>query len=143
MASNGRFPGHNRGFFFGPQGPKITQKLFKNGLKMAPGAPPGPGGTILGYFEDPKKMKKNPNFRPTPPGRFATEIRKHVKILHFSRFFGPKWWKKKLRLRGWDLSGEIRAEILRRVILILSKMVRWRPGDKKVRFGVPWDSGPG
>ena len=35
--------------------------------------------------------------------------------------------KKKLRLRGWDLSGEIRAEILRNLVLISCKTVGWRP----------------
>ena len=45
---------------------------------------------------------------------------------------------KKLRLRGWDLSGEIHAEILRRLVLILCKMVGWRPKLVPKRF----DLGP-
>ena len=45
--------------------------------------------------------------------------------------------EKKLRLRGWDLSGEIRAEILRISPLRMSKMVGWRPiwCQKGVIFG--------
>ena len=39
----------------------------------------------------------------------------------------PKMVKKKLRLRGWDPPGEIRAEILRRIPVRMSKMVGWRP----------------
>ena len=35
--------------------------------------------------------------------------------------------KKKLRLRGWDLSGEIRAEILRSFPPGSCKTVGWRP----------------
>ena len=35
--------------------------------------------------------------------------------------------KKKLRLRGVDLSGEIRSGILRRLVLISRKMVGWQP----------------
>ena len=34
--------------------------------------------------------------------------------------------EKKLRLRRWDLSGEIRAEILRISLLRMSKIVGWR-----------------
>ena len=41
--------------------------------------------------------------------------------------FGPKMFKKKLRLRGLDLSGEIRAEILRSFPLGSCKTVGWRP----------------
>ena len=35
--------------------------------------------------------------------------------------------EKKLRLRGWHLSGEIRAEILHRTPLRMCKTVGWRP----------------
>ena len=61
--------------------------------------------------------------------------------------------KNKLRLRGWDLYGEIRAEILRRLVLILCQMVGWRPNwcQKGVILGLlgfrarlahPWALGP-
>ena len=45
----------------------------------------------------------------------------------FLAFLVQKMVKKKLRLRGWDLSGEIRAEILRNLVLISCKTVGWRP----------------
>ena len=61
--------------------------------------------------------------------------------------------KKKLRLRGWDLSGEIRAEILRNFPPGMSKTVGWRPNwcQKGVMLGPlgfrawlahPWALGP-
>ena len=41
--------------------------------------------------------------------------------------FGVKNGQKKVRLRGWDLSGENRAGILRRILVPKSQMVPRRP----------------
>ena len=41
--------------------------------------------------------------------------------------WGHCWVNKKMSLRGWDLSGEIRAEIPHRTPLRMCKMVGWRP----------------
>ena len=46
---------------------------------------------------------------------------------NFWAFLGQKWSKKKLSLRGWDLSGEIRAGIWRRTPPRMCKTVGWRP----------------
>ena len=54
-------------------------------------------------------------------------ISKSSQKLAFPYFWGPKWVKKKLRLRGWDPPGEIRAEILRRFPVAKSQMVPRRP----------------
>ena len=62
----------------------------------------------------------------------------------------PKMVKKKLRLRGWDPPGEIRAEILCRMAPEMPKMTIWRPdwGQKGCSGGPlgfrgqlahPWD----
>ena len=108
-------------------------------LGPGPQGPPGPGGTILGHFGDQKKSK-------IPAGRPATETyRKHIKKIALVTF--PiclvQHDGKKLRLRGWDLSGEIRAEILRISPPRMSKMVGWRPiwGQKGVILG-PLVPGP-
>ena len=46
---------------------------------------------------------------------------------HFLGFLVKKMVNKKLRLRGWDLSGEICSGILRRLVLKIRKTVVWRP----------------
>ena len=54
-------------------------------------------------------------------------FRKHVQILDFWAFLDQKMVEKKLRLRGLDLSGELRSGILCRRVLLSCKTVYWRP----------------
>ena len=54
-------------------------------------------------------------------------ISKSSQKLTFSHFGGPKWVKKKLRLRGCHPPSEIRAEILWPGPVSISKMVARRP----------------
>ena len=54
-------------------------------------------------------------------------ISKSSQKLTFSHFWGPKWIKKTLRLRGWDPPSEIRAAILWPGAVGRVQMVAWRP----------------
>ena len=54
-------------------------------------------------------------------------ISKSSQKLAFSHFWGPKWVKKKSRLRGWDPPSQNRAAILRLGAVSMSKMVARRP----------------
>ena len=71
------------------------------------------------------------------------EKKNHQKS-RFGAFWVQQIVKRKSRLRGWDLSGEIRAGIWRRLVLVACKTVGWRPDwlQKGVIWG-PWGSGPG
>ena len=70
---------------------------------------------------------------PTPVARWhyclagAKYVTKNSNFDDFWSFLVQKMVQKKLSLRGWDLSGEIRAEILHRTPLRMSKTVGWRP----------------
>ena len=66
----------------------------------------------------------SPNGSRTGP-RTPTDPKSHK--LAFPHLWGPKWVKKKLRLRGWDPPSEIRAAILRLLVVSRSQMVARRP----------------
>ena len=74
----------------------------------------GPLGPLWGAF-------------PSPIATVCGLSRKGVQKLSFFAFVVPKMVPKKLRLRGWDLSGEIRAEILCIFPPQIQKTVVWRP----------------
>ena len=110
--------------------PTAQQPKGANRAPRAPGGGPGskknlaPGGPKIGQ----KWPENNPwggcFFQPiliptTSCLAGAKYVTKNSTFLIFGQFLGQKMVEKKLRLRGWDLSGEIRAGILRILVLIL------------------------
>ena len=81
--------------FFGPQGPL--------GSRAPQGTPRAPRGVFLPTPVDPTALFL----------AGAKYVTKNNTFLIFEQFLGQQMVGKKLRLRGWDLSGEIRTEILR------------------------------
>ena len=117
----------------GPQGPigplgPFGAEMPPQGATWAPRAPYGaempPKGATwapLGpYWLD---------LPPSPPGQLqrSSQGRFFPSRKRLFSFFGPKMVKEKLRLRGLDLSGEIRSGILCKTPPRMSKMVGWRP----------------
>ena len=71
---------------------------------------------------------------PSPPGQLqrSSQGRFFPPENNFLAFLVQKWVKKKLRLRGWDLSSEIRSGILCRLVLVVCKTVGWRPSSSQI-----------
>ena len=120
-----------------PGGPRAPY-----GAELSPqGATWAPLGPLWGGIT-PKRRHVGPlgpygaDLAPSPPGQLQRSSQRRF-FLAENHFFGllvQKMVKKKLRLRGWDLSSEIRAGILHRTPPRMSKMVRWRP--------IWWQKGP-
>ena len=87
-----------------------------------PGAPWGPMGAPMG----PHGPHGSP-WAPSSPVVVRRNFEKFTKIGIFPFLGGPKWVKKKLRLRGWDPPSHNRAAILRPGAVSMSQMVAWRP----------------
>ena len=107
----------------GPMGP--------HGAPMGPIwggiAPPGGHMGPLGPY--------GADLPPSPPGQLQRSSQGRFFPARKPLFliFGPKNGpKKKLRLRGWDLSGEIRSGILCKTPPRLSKTVGWRPISSQI-----------
>ena len=93
------------------------------------GAPWGPHGAPWGPMGS-HGAPMGAHGRPMGPksARSCTaQFRKKSQKFAFSDLGGPKWVKKKLRLRGWDPPDEIRAQILRILAVSMSQMVARRP----------------
>ena len=111
----------------GPQGP-FGADLLPKGATWAPLGPLWAGIA-------PKRRYMGPlgpygaDLAPSPPGQLlrSSQGRFFPARKRLFLILDPKMVKKKLRLRGLDLSGEIRAGILYPLVLVVCKTVGWRP----------------
>ena len=95
------------------------QRTGALGSPRAPQGPPEPPGCV---FSNPSRYGFRTFFETLPKIRFFVSNNNDFDYLLVQNIAQTK-----LRLRGLDLSGEIRAEFLRTLAPRMCKMVGWRP----------------